>query len=122
MAFGVWQPRLAGAVTTLDVANALAEEGADAAGASFSNMATLDAKTNRVRAVHSPAMNTAIADRWNEFDLEDATPLCDAIFGETSHPPRLDREHRPAVSHDGGGHLGGVPWRHCFVAIDRGGR
>ncbi|HWD72201.1 MAG TPA: GAF domain-containing SpoIIE family protein phosphatase [Actinomycetota bacterium] len=70
---------LSAAVAPEDVAVALAEEGASAAGASFSNMAMLEAGTNRVRVVHSSVLNRSIAARWAEFRVDDQTPLCDAI-------------------------------------------
>jgi hypothetical protein len=78
---GIWSlaTALAGAVAPGDVAAALAEEGAAAAGASFSNMALFDVGTNQVRVVHSSVMDPAIAARWGQFDLSEPTPLCQAI-------------------------------------------
>ncbi|HMC03938.1 MAG TPA: GAF domain-containing SpoIIE family protein phosphatase, partial [Actinomycetota bacterium] len=70
---------LSGAVSPEDVAVALAEEGASAAGASFSNMAMLGAETNRVRVVHGSVLNHHIASRWTEFHVNDPTPLGEAI-------------------------------------------
>src|SRR6185437_10507916 len=70
---------LAGALSPDDVAGALAEQGAAAAGASFSNMATLDPKTGRVRVVHNSDMDPEIAGRWGEFDLSAPTPLTEAM-------------------------------------------
>jgi serine phosphatase RsbU (regulator of sigma subunit) len=83
---------LAGALTPLDVAAALAEEGAAAAGASFSNMATLNAETKRVRVVHNSVMDPAIAARWGEFDLSEPTPLCEAIV--TGRPVLVESPER----------------------------
>jgi serine phosphatase RsbU (regulator of sigma subunit) len=79
---GIWRlaSALASAVTPSDVAAALAEEGAAAAGAAFSNMAMLNAETRRVRAVHGSMMDSALAVRWEEFDLSDSTPLCEAMI------------------------------------------
>jgi serine phosphatase RsbU (regulator of sigma subunit) len=71
---------LSGAASSEDVALALAEEGAAAAGASFSNMAMLEAETNRVRVVHGSVLNRRIAARWAEFHLNDQTPLCEAML------------------------------------------
>jgi serine phosphatase RsbU (regulator of sigma subunit) len=59
---------------------ALAEEGAAAAGASFSNVAMLEAETNRVRVVHGSVLNRRIAARWAEFHINDQTPLCEAML------------------------------------------
>jgi hypothetical protein len=71
---------LSKAVTVSDVATALAEHGAPAAGASFSNMAVLDRDTNRVRVARSSVMDRDIAERWAEFDLSEPTPLCEAML------------------------------------------
>jgi serine phosphatase RsbU (regulator of sigma subunit) len=70
---------LAAAVSSADVAAALAEQGAAAAGATFSNMAVLTLETRRVRVVHGSAMDSTIAARWEEFDLSEPTPLCEAM-------------------------------------------
>jgi serine phosphatase RsbU (regulator of sigma subunit) len=71
---------LSGAVSKEDVALALAEEGAAAGGASFSNMAMLEAETNRVSVVHGSVLNHRIATRWAEFHINDQTPLCEAML------------------------------------------
>jgi serine phosphatase RsbU (regulator of sigma subunit) len=78
----VWRlaTALSGAASSEDVALALAEEGAAAAGASFSNMAMLEAETKRVRVVHGSVLNRRIAARWAEFHLNDQTPLCEAML------------------------------------------
>jgi serine phosphatase RsbU (regulator of sigma subunit) len=70
---------LSAAVTPSDVAEALAEEGGSAAGASFSNMAMLEAETNIIRVVHGSVLSPRIAARWAEFDLSAHTPLCEAM-------------------------------------------
>jgi serine phosphatase RsbU (regulator of sigma subunit) len=78
---GVWRlaATLLSAVTPLDVARALAKEGAVTAGASFSNMALLDVESQRVRVVHDSVLDPVLVARWSEFDLTEATPLCEAI-------------------------------------------
>ena len=78
---GIWRlaTALSAALSPLDVARALAEEGAVVAGASFSNMAVLDATTKRVRVVHRSGIAPDIADRWSVFDLSEPTPLCEAM-------------------------------------------
>jgi serine phosphatase RsbU (regulator of sigma subunit) len=78
---GIWRlaTALAAAAAPADVAAALAEQGAAAAGASFSNMAVLTLETQKVRVVHGSVMDTTIAARWEEFDLSELNPLCDAM-------------------------------------------
>jgi serine phosphatase RsbU (regulator of sigma subunit) len=78
---GIWRlaTALAGAASPPEVAAALAEQGSAAAGASFSNMAVLTTDTQRVRVVHGSVMDSAIAARWEEFDLSAPTPLCEAM-------------------------------------------
>jgi serine phosphatase RsbU (regulator of sigma subunit) len=78
---GLWRlaTALAGAVSPTEVAAALAEEGAAAAGASFSNMAVLTSETALVHVVHGSGMDAAIAARWEEFALSEPTPLCEAM-------------------------------------------
>ncbi|MEA2500199.1 MAG: hypothetical protein QOD01_310, partial [Actinomycetota bacterium] len=71
---------LSGAASPDEVAVALAEEGAAAAGASFSNMAMLEAETNRASVVHGSVLNHRIASRWAEFHINDQTPLCEAML------------------------------------------
>lgn len=68
---------LSGAVTPLDVAVALAEEGASAAGATFSNMAVRD--EGRTWAIHGAGLAAEAAERWSELRDDPATPLHDAI-------------------------------------------
>ena len=78
---------LSAAVSPEDVAVALAEEGGSAAGASFANVAMLEAETNRVRVVHGSVLNRTIAARWAEFNVNDPTPLGEAI--RSGHPVLL---------------------------------
>ncbi len=79
---GIWRlaSALAGAATPAEVARAFAEHTAAAAGASFANMALLDAERARVRAVHDPALDRDVAARWAEFGAEEHTPLTDAML------------------------------------------
>src|ERR1700722_13019851 len=79
---GIWRlaTALAAAASPTEVAAALAEQGAAAAGASFSNMAVLTPETGRVRVVHGSVMDPTIAARWEEFELSDPTPLCEAMM------------------------------------------
>jgi serine phosphatase RsbU (regulator of sigma subunit) len=82
---------LSGAVEASEVAVALAEEGAAAAGASFSNIALLDTDTKQVRVVHGSVLNRRIAARWAEFHLTDQTPLCEAmLFGRAVLLPSIE--------------------------------
>ncbi len=77
----VWQlsHALAGAATPDEVGAAVAEHGAAAAAAVFSNMALVDRASGRVRVLHGANLAPAIATRWSEFDLDAQTPLGDAI-------------------------------------------
>jgi serine phosphatase RsbU (regulator of sigma subunit) len=79
---GIWRLTiaLADAVTPLEVAQALAEEGAAAVGASFSNMGILSPAVNRVHAVHRSDIEPGLAGRWSDFDLDASTPLGDAML------------------------------------------
>lgn len=70
---------LAGAATPNDVALAVAEHGATAAAASFSNIAMVDHSSGRVRAIHRSNLDPSVAERWSEIDLGSETPLGDAI-------------------------------------------
>jgi serine phosphatase RsbU (regulator of sigma subunit) len=71
---------LAGATSASDVARTLAEDGANAAGASFSNVALLNYETDRVQVVHRSTIDSDLAARWSEFDLDASTPLGAAIL------------------------------------------
>src|ERR1700733_5636516 len=76
-----WMSVVSGAVTSADVSFAVAEVGADAADASFANLALLDADASLpwVRVVHGSFLDSAIAARWIEFPLSAQTPLCEAM-------------------------------------------
>ncbi|HEX4219832.1 MAG TPA: GAF domain-containing SpoIIE family protein phosphatase [Acidimicrobiales bacterium] len=79
---GIWRlaTALSGAMFPSDVASALAEQGPDAADASFASMAVLDVETNRGQLVHRSGTLPAVAARWSEFDLHDSTALCETIL------------------------------------------
>jgi len=79
--FVIWRlaTAMSAATTPLEVATALAEQGAAAAGAALSNMAILDRKQSRVHVVHGSTLAPAVAAKWTEFDLDERTPLCAAI-------------------------------------------
>lgn len=76
----VWQlaAALAGASTPVDVAVAVAEEGAAAAGASFANLAVVG-RDGRAWLIHAPTLELSTAERWSTLDLEQSTPITDAI-------------------------------------------
>jgi serine phosphatase RsbU (regulator of sigma subunit) len=78
----VWRlaTALARSATTAEVAAALAEHAAPAAGATYSNMAVHDDRANWVRVAHGTGLDTQIARRWAEFSIGEATPLCEAIL------------------------------------------
>jgi serine phosphatase RsbU (regulator of sigma subunit) len=80
---------LSGAVTPLDVAIALAEEGAAAAGATFANMAVCEEDHTWV--IHGASLESDVADRWSSLDDSVATPLGDAIvLGKPVLLPDID--------------------------------
>ena len=74
---------LSAAVTPYEVSAALADSAAAAAGASFSNLALLDAETDNVRVITGSTADPLIvagwADRWAEFHITEDVPLCDAM-------------------------------------------
>lgn len=78
----IWQlaSGLSAAATPMQIAEVLAEHGAPAAGAAFSNMALLQADGGTVRAVHGSALDEGMAARWAEFELDSSTPLGDAML------------------------------------------
>lgn len=71
---------LSSAVTSADVATALAENGASAVDAVFSNLALADPATKLIHATHGSMLNGAVTSRWNQFPLDTATPLGSAII------------------------------------------
>ncbi len=75
-----WMSALAEARTPRDVALAVAEVGTDAADASFSHLALLDADNDWVRVALGSPLDQDIADRWDEFPLSAQTPSCEAIL------------------------------------------
>ncbi|HEU4869206.1 MAG TPA: GAF domain-containing SpoIIE family protein phosphatase [Actinomycetota bacterium] len=81
----IWRTAIAlsAAVTPYEVAVALADNAAAAAGASFSNVAVLDADQDYVRVVSGVSVDPALvarwADRWAEFHITENLPLCDAM-------------------------------------------
>jgi len=99
-----WLNKVSGAMDPMAVALAVAEVGADAAGASFANLAIVDPQTDWVRIVRgSSSLDPDIAARWAEFPLSARTPLGDAI--QTGKPvflgsPEAIGEHYPSVVTD----------------------
>lgn len=81
----IWRTAIAlsAAVTPHEVAVALADHAAAAAGASFSNVAVLDADQDSVRVISGVSVDPALvarwADRWAEFHITEEVPLCDAM-------------------------------------------
>ncbi|HEX2052451.1 MAG TPA: GAF domain-containing SpoIIE family protein phosphatase [Actinomycetota bacterium] len=77
----IWRLAIAltAAVTPYDVGVAVAKHGEAAAGASYCNLALLDPVTEKVRVIHGSQIDPAIAARWAEFQLDEQTPLCDAM-------------------------------------------
>lgn len=81
----IWRTAIAlsAAVTPYEVAVALADNAAAAAGASFSNVAVLDSDQDNVRVVSGvnvdPSLVARWAERWTEFHITEDIPLCDAM-------------------------------------------
>lgn len=88
----LWQlaTALSAAGTAQEVASAVAEQGASAADAVFGNVALVDDSGTRLRAVHGSSLDSGIAARWSEFDIEAPTPLGDAIL--TGKPVLLESQ------------------------------
>jgi len=78
----LWLSKLSAAMDPMAVAVAVAEVGADAADASFANLAILDPETDWVRMVHGSSLDPGIAAQWAEFPLSAQTPLCEAMQTE----------------------------------------
>ncbi len=57
-----------------EVALALAQHGAAAAGASGADLAVMDTDTDRMRFVHSAVLDARIAARWADVDTGDHIP------------------------------------------------
>ncbi len=98
-----WMSALAEARTPRDVALAVAEVGSDAADASFSHLALLDADNDWVRVARGSPLDQDIADRWDEFPLSAQTPSCEAML--TGRPillgsPQVIGERYPNLSAD----------------------
>lgn len=102
---GVWSlaAALSGATSPDDVAAALAEEGAAAAGAGFSNLARYEAWSDRVIVTHGSVLDQEIAVHWGEFELDEDTPLGTAIiYGQPVFLASMDQiaERYPALGAD----------------------
>ena len=69
---------LSSAVTSADVAVAVAESGAAAAGAAFSNLGVHRQDTGMLAVVHGGSVEETITNRWAEFEVDERTPLGDA--------------------------------------------
>jgi serine phosphatase RsbU (regulator of sigma subunit) len=74
---------LSAAIEPEEVKVALADHAAKAAGASFSNLAIVDPKTQYVRVMHGSKVDPTIvarwADQWSSFHISENLPLCDAM-------------------------------------------
>lgn len=69
------------AAASLDEVAAVVDRSAGASvAATFANLAVFDRATNRVRVIHAASLPTDIAQRWEEFPVDTATPLCAAIL------------------------------------------
>ena len=70
---------LAAAETPVEVAEALARNGGEAAGGSFANLAIVEPGTARVRVVHLALLDPDRARQWSTLELSDQVPSCEAI-------------------------------------------
>src|SRR5580704_14130289 len=69
-----WAIAVSEASTVSEVALALAQHGAAAAGASGADLAVMDTDTDRMRFVHSAVLDARIAARWADVDTGDHIP------------------------------------------------
>ena len=70
---------LSKAVSQPDVAKVMSEHGARAAGSLIANIAVRQPDTNKIAMVVSPILGTEMAQAWATLDLDDHTPITDAI-------------------------------------------
>ncbi len=66
---------LSGAISTREVAEAVAREGPAAAGADFASFAMLDPKARRMWLTTAPGLVPEVARRWQDMALDETTPL-----------------------------------------------
>lgn len=71
---------LAGAVSTHDVAEAVADGGAPAAGADFASFAIVDPRARRIWLTNTAGLVPPVARRWQDLPLDESTPLGAALL------------------------------------------
>lgn len=71
---------LSGAVSTKDVARAVAEEGPAVTGADFASLAVLDPKGRRIWLTTTAGLVPEVARHWQDLALDDTTPLGAALL------------------------------------------
>ncbi|MGH8989001.1 MAG: PP2C family protein-serine/threonine phosphatase [Acidimicrobiales bacterium] len=77
----MWQlaATLAGAVTTKDVADVVADHGPSATGADFATLAVLDPRAGRIWLTSTRGLVPEVARRWQDLAFDDSTPLGAAL-------------------------------------------
>jgi PAS domain S-box-containing protein len=70
---------LAAATTVEEVAAAVAERAAGAAGAAFAHLGVVDAAPGILRVVHDLRLPDGVGDRWRDTPLDHHTPMTDAV-------------------------------------------
>ncbi len=92
------------AVTTVEqVARVVTTTGRDVLGATFANIAVVDAEQRHLDIVHSPSLLPAMAERYSRLVLSDDLPLAHAVTrGESVLVPDLDtvRDQYPHLLDD----------------------
>jgi serine phosphatase RsbU (regulator of sigma subunit) len=84
-----------------EVALALAQHGAAAAGASGADLAVMDTDTDRMRFVHSAVLDARIAARWADVDTGDHIPARESMLTGRQvllDSPQAIDEHYPHLS------------------------
>lgn len=71
---------LAGAVSTKDVARAVADEGPQVTGADFASFAMTDPKAGRIWLTTTAGLVPEVARRWQDLPLDQSTPLGAALL------------------------------------------
>jgi GAF domain-containing protein len=113
---------MAAATRVDELAAAVADRAAAAAGASFSNLALLSDDGRRLRLYHHASLEDRIVERWGEVSLSDNIPLVHAIRRMEPvfvRDPEANARLYPALAHDTA--RAGLAATASVPLIDRGG-
>jgi serine phosphatase RsbU (regulator of sigma subunit) len=96
-----WAVAISKASTVAEVARAVAHHGGAAAGGATADLAVIDADSERMRFVHSTALDPGIAGRWGRIAASGPVPAHESIL--TGQPvllgsPEAIEEHYPHLS------------------------